>query len=120
MNTGESALLAEILTTHSRGDVRLFRINAGHAWSGTIVHRTARIITLRDYHPVRLACEGFADLAGWSPRDGHAIFTAIEGKYGRNRPTAEQIAFLEQVRRAGGRAGVAYSLEQAAEIIRGP
>jgi VRR-NUC domain len=116
----ESQLVAQILLETSRGPTtRLFRLNAGQAWSGTITERTARKLVLLDYHPVKLAPEGFSDIAGWTTVDQRAIFTAIEAKFGRNRATAPQLSFIDAVVKAGGRAGVAYSLEDARKIIAG-
>lgn len=110
----EAETQAQIQLEFSRGDTRLFRTNAGMAWAGTVIKRTARQIVLLNYHPVRLGPEGMSDLCGWS---AGAIFTGIEVKYGRNRPTREQLAFIEQVKAAGGRAGVAYSIADARDII---
>jgi hypothetical protein len=115
----EAKLVNLILTECSRDNARLFRLNAGQAWSGTIIERSARRLVLLDYHPVRLAPEGFSDIAGWTAEDGVAIFTAIEAKYGKNRPTVVQQSFVDAVLRAGGRAGVAYSVPDAQRIIRG-
>jgi hypothetical protein len=115
----EAKLVNLILTECSRDNARLFRLNAGLAWSGTIIERSARKLVLLDYHPVRLAPEGFSDIAGWTTDEGVAIFTAIEAKFGKNRPTISQESFIEAVRRAGGRAGIAYSVEEARKIVSG-
>jgi hypothetical protein len=116
----ESKLIAQILLESSQSsDTRLFRLNAGQAWSGTIIERTARRLVLLDYHPVKLATEGFSDIAGWTTVDHRAIFTAIEAKFGRNRATHPQQSFIDAVVKAGGRAGVAYSVDEATAIIAG-
>jgi hypothetical protein len=60
-----------------------------------------------------------SDLLGWTTEDEVAIFTAIECKGARTRTTPEQVAFIDVVRRAGGRAGIARSVEDAGHIIRG-
>jgi hypothetical protein len=68
---------------------------------------------------------GMSDLTGWttvtdSGSGAHyAAYTAIEVKSKRGRPTPEQSAFLDAVRRAGGRAGIARSVEDAGRIISG-
>ena len=113
----ESELLAQIQLALSHGDTRLFRFNSGVAWAGKIIERTPRRLVLLDYHPVKLGPAGMADLAGWS---AGGIFTAVEGKFGRGQPTEEQIAFLELVRSAGGRAGIARSVEDARRILSQP
>lgn len=115
--TSEADLLAQIQLAYSNGETRLFRVNAGISWAGKIAERTARKLVLIDYHPVKLGPAGFSDLAGWSRQGGRAIFTAIETKFGRHQPTPEQLAFLRLVLAAGGRAGVARNLEDAAAIL---
>jgi hypothetical protein len=104
----------EIVLTLSRGDTRLFRINAGSAWAGAIVRRTAAAITLSPYYPVRLGPTGYPDLSGWS---AGAIYTAMEVKYGKDRVRTEQQSFIDLVLSAGGRAGVARSVEDARRIV---
>ena len=47
-----------------------------------------------------------------------AVFTAIEVK-DKGRPTPEQLAFIDVVRKAGGLAGVARSVEEAQAILDG-
>ncbi len=112
----ESELLAAIQLAHSRGPNRLFRFNAGLAWAGKVVERTPRRLILLDPFPVKLGPPGMADLVGWA-KDGR--FAAIEGKIGGRKPTDEQVAFIELVRRSGGLAGVARSVEDAGEILTG-
>jgi hypothetical protein len=111
----------EIQKELSRAETRLLRINSGSAWGGTIVERTAHRLVLSPYRPIKLAAEGVSDLIGWttSPRDLIAHFVAIEVKGPRTRTTPEQIAFIDLVRRAGGRAGIARSVEEAELIIAG-
>lgn len=102
----------------SHGDTRLFRFNSGEAWAGTIIQRTPARLVLANYHPVKLGPTGYSDLTGWT--GPLATFAAIEVKYGRNRPTPEQLAFIELVKKSGGRAGVAYSVDEARHILYGP
>lgn len=100
----------------SRGSCRLFRNNTG---------------CLKDQQgrPVRFGlCEGSSDLIGYTTVEvtpdmvGQrlAVFTAIEVKSATGRPTAQQLAFIEHVRQAGGRAGIARSIEDAERITGGP
>ncbi len=75
--------------------------------------------------------KGSSDLIGWTPTivtmdmvgDTVAVFTAIEvkvpGAYTKPTRLAEQESFIAAVRRDGGFAGFADSVDQAKEIIRG-
>lgn len=114
-SVSESELLAATQLTHSRGDVRLWRANAGLAWGGEIINRTPTIITLHNYRRIKLLPDGFSDLVGIS----EGYFTALEGKIGRRQPTQEQIDFLTMIIRLGGRAGVFRSVDEAGQIIKG-
>lgn len=113
----ETELYTDILTEYSRGDTRLMRLNAGQAYQGRVIERTPGRLILAPWYPIRLATEGVSDLLGWTGPT--ATFLAIECKWGRRRPTAEQEAFIATVQRAGGRAGIARSVEDAGRIIRG-
>lgn len=123
----ETDLYNEILTTYSRGHTRLMRVNAGMAWQGKVIEQSHTRLVLAYPKPIRLAVTGVSDLIGWTTvaiaGDGGlapcAIFTAIECKIGNRRAAEEQAAYLDLVRRAGGRAGVARSSEDAGEILRG-
>ena len=112
----ESDLYAQILTAHSHGAVRLFRVNAGMAWQGRIIEQSPTRLVLAYPRMIRLGVEGLSDLLGWS--EG-GIFTAIEGKSGTGRLRPAQRAFIDLVCRSGGRAGVARSVSEAGAIIRG-
>jgi VRR-NUC domain len=123
-----------ILAAHSRGPNRLMRINAGNSYQGRIVEQTPERLILSPWYPIKLAATGVSDLIGWTTirkpamrlvgpdediMDTLAVFTAIEVKGPRTRITPEQLAFIDTVRRAGGRAGVARSVEEARLIIAG-
>jgi hypothetical protein len=110
----ESALYGAILQEFSHGDTRLFRVNAGMAYQGKVVRRTPQTLILSPWYPIKLAVAGMSDIIGWS--DG-AIFTAIEAKSRTGRVTPEQEAFILTVRKAGGRAGIARTIEEAGQII---
>lgn len=123
----ETQLYTDILTAHSRGNTRLMRINAGMAYQGRVIERSPGRLVLAPWYPIRLAVEGVSDLLGWTTEavagdgglDRVAVFCAIECKVGRKKPTPEQAAFIDVVQRAGGRAGVARSVQDAGIIIRG-
>jgi hypothetical protein len=109
----------------SRGRTRLLRINAGQAFQGRIVEQTPDRLILSPWYPIKLGATGISDLIGWTTREPGmpgqllAQFVACEVKGPRTRITPEQIAFIDTVRRAGGRAGVARSVEDAKLIIEG-
>lgn len=66
-----------------------------------------------------VASPGGSDLIGFTPRNGIAVFTAIEVKTRTGKPTPEQQNFLNVIRRAGGIAGIARSPAEAQALIRG-
>jgi VRR-NUC domain len=117
----------EIQKQLSRNETRLFRFNAGAAYQGRIVEQTPDRLILSPWYPIKLGATGISDLIGWTSISGAigsyacdvAVFTAIEVKGPRGRPTPEQLAFIDTVQRAGGRAGVARSVEEARIIISG-
>lgn len=114
----EQALRKSVQRAVSKLGARLFRVNTGLAWSGTVVSRSGGYVTLRDARPIRMGLvNGGSDLIGWSAT---GQFVAIELKTGRLAPTREQAVFLAAVRRAGGLAGVARSVEDAIRVVSGP
>lgn len=111
----EGELIRRILLQASEQGARLFRCNTGKGWVGQIVSQTPELITLKNYRVLSAGLvNGGSDIIGWSPREIHqghvgstlAIFTAIEAKTGRLKPTHEQESFLAAVERAGGIARV--------------
>lgn len=104
----------------SRPDARLFR-NQG----GTYQLADGRYITSG-------LCKGSGDLVGWQTIEvtpsllpsllGRriAVFVSIEIKTSTGRVSPEQINWANAVRKAGGRAGVARSLEEAQQILTQP
>ena len=112
----ERDIQSAILLALSHGPTRLLRVNAGVAWQGTVIERTPQRLVLARPYAIRLAAPGVSDLIGWT--EG-GRFAAIEVKGPRGRVTDEQAAFLELVRRSGGLAGVARSVEEATAILEG-
>ena len=123
----ESQIQAEILRElGSRTDVRLFRNNCGVGWSGQLVSRIGGRVTLANARPIRYGLTpGSADLIGWqhitvtADMVGRklAVFTSIEVKGPAGRLTPEQDNWRRVVSSAGGAAGVARSVAEAAGIL---
>lgn len=121
----ESELLVQVLLACSRGDARLFRSNAGLAWQGRIISQTPTSLVLAYPRPIKLMAEGFSDTCGFKSRlitpdmlgQTIAQWASLELKVGTRRPTAEQLAFLNTVHKAGGIAGVVRSVDEARQIL---
>jgi hypothetical protein len=69
--------------------------------------------TYGNQHMMRLANAGTADITGCS-KDGR--FLAVECKIGKNKTTDLQNAYLEEVKKRGGIARVAYSLDDVIDL----
>ena len=107
----ESDLSRLILIAASDAGHRLFRCNTAQGWAGAVVNRTPDTVTLRNPRPLFAGLiNGGADLIGWT-RAG--LFAAIEVKGPGGRSTDAQVRFVQAVKMAGGRACVAYSVEEA-------
>lgn len=61
--------------------------------------------------------KGFSDLFGFRKSDGKAIF--IEVKTPKGRPSAEQVKFLETMRKYDVISGICRSAEEAINLING-
>jgi hypothetical protein len=83
----------------------LLRNNVGHTTSSD------------GRHIIFGLCVGSSDLIGWTTKNNVAIFTAIEVKTRVGRVTKEQQRFIDAVKKAGGLAGVARSVEDFIKII---
>lgn len=111
----EQALQQRILLALGRGAARLWRNN-----TGCLPDANGRMVRFG-------LCKGSADLIGYTTVEvtpdmvGQriAVFTAVEVKTPTGRPTPEQAAFLDHVRQAGGRAGIARSIDDAMRITAG-
>lgn len=103
----ETALVRRLMLRATELGGRLFRNNVGQ-------------YTDRNGNVIRYGlCVGSSDLIGWTPvtitpdmvGQTIAVFTAVEAKTLRGKPTMAQISFLSAVRRAGGRAILARSTD---------
>lgn len=103
-NNLESQLVNEIIKA-TYPHAQLYRINTGSVKTAT------------GYQFSTGTPAGFPDLAGYRRSDGKAVY--IEVKVAPNKPTDKQLAFLARARSAGCMTGVAYSAEDAVNIILG-
>lgn len=111
----ESHVQQAVRLALSRAGVVAFRNNVGQCTTDD-----GRVIRYGVCNP------GGSDLLGWTPVTvtpdmvGRtvAIFTAIECKGPRGKPSDAQLTFIDAVQRAGGFAGIARSPEEAVEIVQ--
>ena len=110
----------------SKGATRLFRNVTAMGWGGRVTARRGSTVTIQDSHPIHAGlCRGSSDTIGWHSIEitpemvgtKIAVFTAIEFKTARRRPTTEQVHFGEAVQAAGGLFGVAWTVEDAVKIL---
>jgi hypothetical protein len=87
-------------------------------YRGHLVDRTQSGMIRGDYKgkgwAVKLSRPGTSDITGCS-KDGK--FIAIECKIGKNKPTDLQNAYLEEIRKRGGIAIVAYDLKDVEAVL---
>lgn len=118
-------------------DCRIFRLNTGKAWlsgagpaqrlqSGDVLVPSGRPVALGLALPSGDPLVGASDLIGWRQVEVTpemvgkrvAVFVAVETKRTKGgRASEAQVNFCEQVRTAGGIAGIANSPEAAQAII---
>lgn len=134
--------LEHVVQNQIRNDLvdecHLFRANVGRGWQGVgkpfkttypmAVHMNPGDVLLRSARPFDTGLpSGFADTFGWKEVEitpdmvGQtvAMFIALEIKSQTGACRDHQIAFVNAVNSAGGRAGFARSVEDARDIIRG-
>lgn len=111
----ETAIQRRIMLALSEAGCTIWRNETSGAWVGKQLHRAGDQVTLTNARMIRFGLAvGSSDLVGIAP-DGR--FLAVEVKTKTGRPSAEQINFIEAVRRAGGIAGIARCPEEALELI---
>lgn len=111
------------------GLATIFRVNVGTGWTGRAKRITASRMVLDDFRPLTTGLPpGFSDLIGWrrlTIGPEHVGMTiaqvvAIEVKSGTGRASKQQLAFLDAVRRDGGIAIVARSVDDARSAVTSP
>lgn len=121
----ESEVQKLIQLAASKSGAVTFRNNVGQGWIGQVRRLSDGSIHILNPRPLEAGlCKGSSDLIGWKSVQitpdmvgkRVAIFTAVEVKAGA-RPTPEQLQFIDQVRKAGGIAGIARSPQEASLLI---
>jgi len=125
MIKSETKIMREIMLELTKVGSRIFRSNTGNGYMGKFVTILPNgDVVLRNWRRVQFGlCVGGSDLIGWTPvtitKDMVGkiccVFTAIEVKRPRKKPTQAQTDFIEAVKKAGGIAMVACSVE---EVLR--
>jgi hypothetical protein len=139
--SAEHHIQQRILLACGSGDARLWRNNVGTGWAGAATRITAGNVravaaqlrpgdvVVRGGRPLHAGlCVGSSDLIGYSALvvgpehvgQRLAVFAAVEVKTAKGRPSAEQVQFLNHIEQAGGKAGIARSVDEAHLILRGP
>ena len=118
--------IQKTIQLHAPSNVRLLRNNTGRAWQGIPFSHDGRQC-LKELRPINFGLVvGSSDLIGWTTIEvtqemvGRklAIFTAVEVKTEKGRPTKAQLNFIEQVNNAGGIAGVCKSVQDMKDLIK--
>lgn len=104
----ETSLRKEIQVALVLEGCRLYRNNVG------------KLKDLQERYVEFGLCPGSSDLIGWMP-DGRFLAVEVKVRGGRTAPKrlALQMAFQQAVRKDGGVAFFAYSVEEAINIFRG-
>ena len=127
----EHVIQQQILLAHGSGSVRLWRNNVGTGWAGQATKVTGGNlravsqalrpgdVVIRQGRPLHAGlCVGSSDLIGSRQVNGIAQFVALEVKSATGSATKEQVQFLDHIQAAGGLAGIARSVDDAAAILR--
>lgn len=125
--TPGAVLTNKIREAVSKVGARLFVMTTGKFWQGQIVNQTDTTITLKNPRLVNVGFEGLSDLLGGSPvvitpemvGQTLLVITAVEVKAGDDKPRPKQPEFIAFIKKAGGRAGFARSVEDGLKICRG-
>lgn len=130
----EADFMRRLQILASKFGARLFRQQVGMGWVGKAERITfpRRVdvrpgdVVIRNARPFHAGVEGMSDLGGWVPvqvtpemvGSTIALYAQVEVKENA-RPTKEQLAWIEAVNKAGGRAGIARSEQDLDDILHG-
>jgi len=113
----ETRLMHMVMLALSEAGCLVWRNNTGQAWHGKVIHKAGQQVTLTDarMQPYGI-CVRSSDLIGIAPC---GRFLAVEVKTATGRVSKEQQTFIDAVRRSGGIAGIARSVDDALQLLRG-
>lgn len=113
----ESDIQNAIMIALSEAGCTVWRNNVGTGWQGRMSRTKGGSVILDDPRPLHAGlCVGSSDIIGITA-DGR--FLAVEVKTKTGRVSDEQQRFIDAVRRKGGVAGVARSVEDALSLLSG-
>lgn len=113
----ESDIQNLIMLALSKAGCTVWRQNVGLGWIGKSQRRSNGAVFIPEPRPLHAGlCVGSSDIIGITPT---GRFLAVEVKTKIGRATDEQKRFIDAVRRKGGIAGIARSVDDALELIRG-
>lgn len=113
----ESDIQNAIMIALSSAGCTVWRQNVGTGWQGRMSRTKGGSVILDDPRPLHAGlCVGSSDIIGIT-QDGR--FLAVEVKTPTGRVTEDQIRFIDAIRRKGGVAGVARSVEDALLLLSG-
>ena len=107
----------KILMALSNAGCTVWRNETAGAWLGKVIHSDADQVTLVNARMIRFGLSvGSSDIIGITPE---GRFLAVEVKTKTGRPTQQQLTFIDAVRKNGGVAGIARSVQDALDLISG-
>jgi hypothetical protein len=116
-----------IMMALSKAGATIFRNNVGMGWTGKSIRQKDGSILILNPRPLHAGLTtGSSDLIGWKTititpdmvGKRFAQFVAVEVKTSNGKPSKEQLHFIEVVQKAGGRAGIARTPDEAIIIIQ--
>lgn len=113
----ETVLQNRILMHLSKMGCMVFRNETAGAWVGSVERKARDVVTLNHARFMKAGlCKGSADIIGLTST---GRFLAVEVKSANGKPSPDQIKFISNIRKQGGYAGFAYSVEDAKAIAEG-
>lgn len=125
--TPGAKLTNQIREAASKIGARLFTQTSGTFWNGRVAGRTDKNVTLEYPRQHIIGFTGLSDLIGGVSVEvtpdmvGQKVmvFCAVEVKADGDRASDAQTRFVDFIRKQGGRAGFARSIDDALKICRG-